>query len=712
MKTIGHELYKLFSCKTLLILFAVLLTLNVSALLLSEGEFGVPDSAYRQLQSDLSEIPAEEKLAFLDEKIYEQNVFDAMRSSSGAFDFSDLGIEIEISAAPILNEDHAQIYIERYNESGAYCPYTGSIPNEQRFLEAMRGEAESVYNYAEYLDDIQEQARQMSTGFFTQKNTFASRNIRKTANVYAKLDVPETLDFSVTESASRALNSALTDVCALLATAFAAMRLICGEKETGTVGLLRTLKKGRASLVISKFAALFLFCAVTSGAFTASGYIACGARFGFCDLNTQIRFVKGFLGCTLEKNLLQYLLLFFAAKTCAYFVIAILIFFVSIVAHSNIAIYAVSGGIIAAETVLYFTVDRFFVISPIKYLNIIALLQTNEIFGSYGTINFFGYPLGLAGSSIFFAAITAAVLTVASAVIFSRSERIAYSRYGLSALLSRFDLSRGRVSVSLFSHESYKIFIAEKGAAALAIMAALCFVLYGQFRIYIEGSDMQFRRYVELHGGTVTEQTDLFVANERARIDRLPGELAQQSRDGFNIFVDHYNYAKENHAEIVYDTGYALLFDRRTTTLELLFQFVFMAVVFAPVFSSDSKIAALISSSKHGRKRDIAVRGTICAVTAAVMFAAAHLPIILKIAKRCGFERLGAPMQSIMTLHGFPLNCTILQYMIFRYVFLLLISLAATAVMLAVSRKMKSVSTCTVLLAAVFAVPCAAVMLI
>ncbi len=654
MKTIGHELYKLFSCKTPLILFAVLLTLNVSALLLSEGEFGVPDSAYRQLQSDLSEMPAAEKLAFLDEKIYEQNVYDAMRSSSGAFDFSDLGIEIEIPADPILSEERAQKYIERYNENGAYCPYTGSIPNEQRFLEAMRGEAESVYNYAEYLDDIQEQARQMSTGFFTQKNTFASRNIRKTANVYATLDVPETLDFSVTESASRALNSALTDVCALLATAFAAMRLICGEKETGTVGLLRTLKKGRASLVISKFAALFLFCAATSAAFTASSCIACGARFGFCELSTDIRFVKGFLGCTLEINLPQYLLLFFAAKTCAYFVIVLFIFFVSVTARNNIAIYTVSGGIIAAEAILYFAVDLFSVISPIKYLNIIALLQINEIFGSYVTINFFGYPLGLAGSSIFFAAIT----------------------------------------------------------AALAIMAALCFVLYGEFRIYIEGSDMQFRRYVELHGGTVTEQTDLFVANERARIDRLPGELAQQSRDGFNIFVDHYNYAKENHAEIVYDTGYALLFDRRTTALELLFQFVFMAVVFAPVFSSDSKIAALISSSKHGRKRDIAVRGTICAVTAAVMFAAAHLPIILKIAKRCGFERLGAPIQSIMALHGFPLNCTILQYMILRYVVLLLISLAATAVMLAVSRKMKSVSAYTVLLAAVFAVPCAVVMLI
>lgn len=710
MKTIRHELYKLLSCKTLLILFAVLLTLNISALLLSEGEFGVPDSAYRQLQSDLSEISAEEKPAFFDKKIYEQKIYYALMS--GAFDFSDLGIDIEIPADPILSEERAQKYIESYNENGADCPYTGSIQNEQRFLEIMRGEAESVYNYEEYLNEIQEQARQMSVGLFTQKDTFASRNIRKTAKVYANVGIPETLDFSVTEGASRALNFTLMDICALLTAAFAAMRLICGEKETGTVGLLRTLKKGRASLVISKLAALFLFCAVTSAAFTASSYIACGARFGFCELSTDIRFVKGFLGCTLEINLPQYLLLFFAAKTCAYFIIAILIFFVSIVAHSNITIYAVSGGIIAAEAVLYFAVDRFSVISPIKYLNIIALLQTNEIFGSYNTINFFGYPLGLAASSIAFAVIVTAALTVVSAIVFSRSEKTAYSRYELAALLSRFDFSRGRISVSLFSHESYKIFIAEKGAAALAIMAALCFVLYGQFRIYIEGSDMQFRRYVELHGGAVTKQTDEFIVAETERLNRLPDESTRQSRDGFNIFVDHYNYAKENHAEIVYDTGYALLFDRRTAALELLFQFVFMAVIFAPVFSSDSKTAALISSSKHGRKRDIAVRGTICAITAAVMFAAAHLPIILKIAKRCGFERLGAPIQSIMALHGFPLNCTILQYIILRYSVLLVISIAVMAVMLAVSHKVKSVSACTVLLAAVFGVPCAVVVLI
>lgn len=112
----------------------------------------------------------------------------------------------------------------------------------------MRAEADEIYNYAEYLDNIEEQARQMSIGLFTQKNTFASRNIRKTAKIYAKVGVPETLDFSVTEGVSRALNSALTDVCALLAAAFAAMRLICGEKETGTVGLLRTLKKDARAL--------------------------------------------------------------------------------------------------------------------------------------------------------------------------------------------------------------------------------------------------------------------------------------------------------------------------------------------------------------------------------------------------------------------------------------------------------------------------------
>lgn len=707
---IKHEIYKLFSCKTLLILFAVLLTLNVSALLLSEGEFGVPDSAYRQLQSDLSEIPAEEKLAFFDDKIYELEVYYALMS--GAFDLSDLGIDIDIPADPILNEERAQKYIDSYNENGAVCPYTGGIYNEQHFLEIMRAEAENVYGYAEYLDNIQEQARQMSVGLFTQKNTFANRNIRKTAKVYAKVGVPETLDFSVTEGVIRALNSTLTDACALLAAAFAAMRLICGEKETGTVGLLRTLKKGRVSLVISKLAAMFSFCAVISAAFTVSNLIACGARFGFCGLGTQIRFVKGFLGCTLEMNLLQYLLLFFAAKTCAYFVIALLVFFVSIAARNNIVIYAVSGGIVAVEAVLYFTVNRLSVISPIKYLNIIALLQTNEIFGSYGTINFFGYPLGLAGSSIVFAVTVTAGLTIVSAVVFSRSEKIAYSRYGLSTLLSRFDLFRGRVSVSLFSHESYKIFIAEKGAAALAIMAALCFVLYGQFRVYIDESDGQFRQYAETHGGAVTEQTDEFVIAETERLEQMPTITAQRYRAGFNVYTEHYNYAKENRAEIVYDTGYSLLFSRRTTALELLFQFVFMAVIFAPVFTSDSKTAALISSSKYGRKRDIAVRGTICAVTTTVMFAAAHLPIMLKIAKRCGFVRLGAPVQSIMTLHGFPLGLTILQYMIFRYVILLLISLAVTAVTLAVSRKMKSVSACTVLLAAVFAVPCAAAMLL
>lgn len=245
MKIVKYELYKLFSCKTLPILLAVLLALNVSALLLSEGEFGVPDSAYKALQSDLSAIPAEEKLAFLEEKIYEQNVYLAMRSANDTFDFSDLGFDLEIPPDPILTEERAKPYIARYGESGAGSPYTGGIQTELRFLEIILDEAESVYSYPEYLDGIREQADRMSIGLFTKKNTFANRNIRKTAKVYSGVGVPETFDFSVTEGVSRALNSVFTDVCALIAAAFAAMRLVCGEKETGAAGLLRTLKKGR-----------------------------------------------------------------------------------------------------------------------------------------------------------------------------------------------------------------------------------------------------------------------------------------------------------------------------------------------------------------------------------------------------------------------------------------------------------------------------------
>lgn len=706
-----NELFKLFSKRTLWILIIILLAVNVLSLTFTGSDFGdenygIPDSAYSRMQSELSELPVQERLSFVEEKIYEQEVYKALSSAEFVPE------ELLFSAFPILQEERAREYIANYSAGGAAAPYTGNSYSEQRFLEKILAQMDAVYGYNDYLDGIQRQADQMSaSAVFGNTDTFGRRNIEKTAAVYAKVKKQE-LPFCVTENIGFALNSAVTDICAVLAALYAALILICDERESGAFSLLRTLKKGRARLMLLKLSALFIFCAGAAAVFTASGLITGGVRFGFCELDIPIQSVSGFLGCTLDVSLWQYLLIYCGAKSVSCFAVSMIAFFVASAAKNNISVYAVTAGIVVLETVLYVSIDSLSVFSPLKYINIIALTRTNDIFGSYRNINIFDYPVSLEALSFALALVVTVCLGFAAVMVYSGRKNTDYSIFRVSALLSRINPFGRRISVSLFYHEAYKALIANKGAIVLIIMVILCRPIYTGFYTVHDETDGYFRQYVSEHGGKVTPETSEFVAEEALRFEKLAqesgvaNEIALRPRNGFEVFRERYVYASENSAEIVYDTGYNLLFSVKTLLQQFIFLFVFMSIISAPSFASDSKTMTLINSTPRGRRRDITVRGAVYMIVTAVMFVISHLPILIKILQSYGTDGINAGVRSISALRSLPVNITVLEYMILRYAVLLTAAFIAAAVMLRVSRRIRSVNGCTVLLLAIFALPC------
>ena len=310
MRIVKNELFKLFSNKVLRIMLATLLLINSFSLLFSGGKFGddnyeIPDSAFRLMQADLSEISNEKRLEFIEEKIYEQQVYSALSQAERLPENTDT-----ILYFPILSEENAQEYIINYTNSVAAYHYTDNISSELRFLELILLQANEVYGYGEYLDEIQLQAQRMSAGvFFQNPDSFAVKNIQKTAQAYEKIQNRE-LSYNITKSVRTASDNRIMDICVLLAVCFSAMILICGEHEIGAFSLLKTLKKGQSGLIICKSAALLVFCISATTIFMADSIIISGIRFGFCNLNVPIQSVSGFLGCTLNIRLWQYLLLF------------------------------------------------------------------------------------------------------------------------------------------------------------------------------------------------------------------------------------------------------------------------------------------------------------------------------------------------------------------------------------------------------------------
>lgn len=718
MIVIKNEIIKLFFQKSLLLLILILLTLNAVSMLFSgngfgEDNYGIPDSAYKLMQQELSEIPENERMQYIEEQIYAGEVYSALRYSEEFY--MDMPIE---EVFPILSEEKARQYVERYSDGQNTLPYTGNTVGEELFLTKIKNEMETVYGYKDYLEAIQKQAEQMNVSSILGNNrdSFSRKNIEKTAQIYSSIRKKE-LTYNITENIRLGINGSVTDVCALLAVAFAALSLICGERESNTFSLLRTLKKGRIGLMLCKIFTLLIFCLISAVIFSGSSIFISGLRFGFCDLSIPIQSVSGFIGCTLSVNIGQYLILFTLMKTLSYFTISAMVLFISIIAKNNIMIYGISVGVIGAEILIYCTVSRLSAFGFVKYINLFALTKTNYFLGEYHNINFAGNPVNLTAASVISMSVLGIGLSALSVFFYSRSKNTVYATYRLSALLGKINPFGSRISTSQTVHECHKILFAEKGLIVMILMAAASYYVYTSFYIIQDESDGYFRQLVKEHGGAVTEETDKYVKNREDYFDRVLNEtdtdsllmsLVLRQKNGFDIFAERYYYAKKNSLEIIYDTGYTELFRLKNTLGQLLLLFAFMSIILAPVFAFDSKTSTLIRSSKFGRKKNILIRGAICVVIVAFMFFDAHLPIFLRILKSYGMDGINSDVHCLSILRSFPFDISIMSYLILRYMWLFVITLCVMAGMLFISKKIKSVNACTILLLAVFAIPLAA----
>ena len=80
--------------------------------------------------------------------------------------------------------------------------------------------------------------------------------------------------------------------------------------------------------------------------------------YGFGDLSRQIQSVYDFNGSNLKISVLEYFVLFMAAKFAVYCVFAGLIYFVTTVSNTAVKVYGILVITIAAESVMYYNFKR------------------------------------------------------------------------------------------------------------------------------------------------------------------------------------------------------------------------------------------------------------------------------------------------------------------------------------------------------------------
>ena len=630
-------------------------------------------------------------------------------------------------------EDYKRIYSEIDGLSdeeklkwfnGLTNDFSGQHQYNWKLIYELQEECYNVVNYKEYLESIKSQASSMiNVSIFAKPDTFNYRSIVKTPPAYENVQDVKPV-FDVSKGIISATDNSFTDIFCGFIVLFATLLIMISDREQGMAGFLFSMKRGRSYLVYMKLIALMTVTFSIILLIYTENLIITLHIYGLGDLFRPIQSVNGFIGCNLKINVIEYLLLYLFFKFIAFGVIGAILTLIAINTKNVVSFYGISAVIFIAEGIAYVKIHPLSIYSIFRYINLVSFTKINEIFCNYKNINFWEYPVPLIPTSVGAVIVIFLVSVIMSAYLYAKKRNLEFKKVSFKSKIK----SKGKIH-SLYYYTFYKSLIMQKGLIVIVIfIAANAFVNQNFYKKY-DFVDVYYRYYAELLEGEITQETIDFCDSETQRfndiqdkIDELSAEdpvansyeLNELNRElfprvGFEPLKERIETIKNtDNAEIFYDTGYKRIFgingyddDMKYALLSILM----CIFLISPMISNDNKykMMYIINSTTSGNKsyihRNIVV-SVIYAIISAMIW---MIPYTLTVSQYYDLKGLNASIKSIIDFADFPINITVLQYMLILYFLRTLALIICSLIILWISSKCRNITTSILINSAVFA---------
>ncbi len=670
MRVLATELKKLLSNKIFLLIIAAVFVLNGYLMFRTANSGDAKPADYKAVYAELEGLSDTEKLQWLNDRLGE---FEGQHSFSWT----------------VLGE--------------------------------LRDEAANIAGYSDYLDSIDSQARLMtSVSIFAKPDTFNYRSIVRTPPAYDKVRDVEPI-FDVSKGINLATDNSFTDILSGFIVLFAVLALMISDREQGMSGLLFSLRRGRSYLLLSKTGALAIAIFSAILLIYAENLIIASCLYGLGELSRPVQSLNGFIGCNLKISVIGYLILYVLFKFIAMFVIGAFLSLIAVNTKNIVSFYGISAVIMIAEGVAYAKIHPLSIYSIFRYINLISFTKVNEIFCNYKNINFWEYPVPLIPTSIGAVLVIAAICVVLSSYMYAKKRNLEFRKIGF-----KFRFGKGNKIHSRLYYTLYKSLIMQKGIFIIAVFIVVSVFMGEAFIKKYDPIDVYYEYYTTETEGEITQETIDFYDSEAIRFDELNARLenpditSEEEREiykqlaptmGFYPSYERLNQIKDiENAHIFYDTGYKRAFGINGYDDDMKYAFVAILLclfLISPLIANDNKyrMKSVINSTSSGRKSYI--RRNI--LTAALYGFAASLlwiiPYMVTISRYYGHGGLSASIRSITDLINFPLNISVLQYIILICLLRTVSVLFTAMIMLWVSSMCRNVISAVLINFAVFALP-------
>lgn len=703
-RLIYYELAKIWRKRSLALSVCVLLILNLFLLWYvncSNGE-NVPLSAYKSFQNEIAEMSEIEKGDYIsnlketmDGVCLVQNVLDMqkMQGESGK-----ALAEQEMTANPGVFEKYYKTY-----QAGSYLHFTDSIWQEKNLIDELYNEQQKAAGYEEYLQSVQGNKASLSgiSIFGNQdKNNFSTRNIEKSAEDYAALS-DQNIRWMPSKALSVSMENIWTDLFLILSVFLFAGNLIFEEKEKKLFYITRSTKRGQFQSICAKLTALLIHCIAIAALLYGCNLIFSEVTIGFEDVTASIQSIAVYMESNLNISVLGYIAGSVLTKSTVLFGMGAILTALCILTDQMFLPYLAGMLFYGCSYLLYLLIPAVGKGSLFKYINLIGLMKTENLYGSYLNFDIGGYPV--------------------SRLLVSWSVIIMLAVFGIAALIllflhgTNFELSKRQSKqqrlfyphASLLRYESYKIMIMNR---ALVILLLFSFVIGGRVLNQKYSPSVQEQYYqnlmMQLEGG-LTEQKEALILSEQERytqafseiekidglvsdgeIDESTGEQLKADWYGITFFypsfqrvMQQYENIQEDGGEFIYDTGYLYFFGRINDDylIDLLLLSLCMVIAFGNVMAMEYQSGSwyLLCATKQGRKKSIVRKMVVCMMAAMIMSVLPMICRFVNISSVYPLHELTAAITDIPCYQEFPLAIPV-------WFFVLLLLLTQMASMIAV----------------------------
>lgn len=612
-----------------------------------------------------------------------------------------------------------------------YLKFTDSLDKEKRFIDELYDEQTKVASYDTYLKYVQESRDKFSTiSIFenSKKDTFSSRNIQKSASDYYSLN-SDNIKWKPSKMIISSAESIWTDILLILLMFLFVGGMITEEKEKGLFYITRSTKYGISQSISAKLSALFLHTLIFTVLFYCSNYLFFGLTVGWCDITASIQSIASYMESNLSISILEYILLSAFTKGMVLFSIGTILTAFCVISNKIILPYLVGFSLCGVSFILYTIIPQVSKLSPLKYLNIIGLLKTENLYGAYLNFNLFGYPVSRLHCSWILIILFAVIGITITYVSFNKGTSFQSKRTSMAFTIPFKPHS------NLIRHEGYKILIMNRVLIILLLFATLIGYQDLSEKYTPSSQELYYQDIMLQLEGKQTDEKISLIETERARyeeafnqiekidemisngeIDENVGDTMKSQWYSVTAFYSAFQRVEqqhvlviENNGNYIYDTGYLYFFVQWEMISFLICFFLSIGLIFA--FSSTISMEHqngslyLLCATRKGKFKIIMNKLLVCSISASIFAVVPFICRFISISKIFPMQGFSFAVNNIPYFQDLPFNISVGGFVILFLLSQILSALIITAVVILISMWRKNYIQTLFFNILIFAVP-------